>query len=119
MNALDKKLQIKPGQAIAIFGDAPSLELAADRAEATIADGILVFVRNEAGLRDVLPALRSAANREKLTWVAYPKAKQLSTDLNRDIIWGITNDNGLDPVRQIAIDDVWSALRLKTRSEHE
>jgi hypothetical protein len=48
-----------------------------------------------------------------LTWVAYPKAGQLGTDLNRDKLAALLKADGVRPVRQIAIDDVWSALRLR------
>ena len=55
----------------------------------------------------------AATRAGKLTWIAYPKAKQLGTDINRDTVRDIANQNGLDPVRQVAIDDAWSALRFK------
>ena len=48
-----------------------------------------------------------------VAWVAYPKAGQLDTDLNRDVLAGLLRARGVAPVRQIAIDDVWSALRFK------
>lgn len=111
---LDKKLQLKEGQCIAVIGDAPQLQLDAGQSSLPDADAVLVFVTKETGLADALPTLKSAAGQSKLAWVAYPKAKQLSTDLNRDKIRDIANQNGLDPVRQIAIDETWSALRLKT-----
>jgi len=40
-------------------------------------------------------------------------ARQLGTDLNRDIIGELAPHVGLDPVRQVALDDIWSALRLR------
>jgi hypothetical protein len=46
-------------------------------------------------------------------WVAYPKAGQLGTDLNRDSLARVLQAAGLEPVAQIAVDDVWSALRFK------
>jgi hypothetical protein len=48
-----------------------------------------------------------------VAWLAYPKAKQLQTDLNRDIIRDLAQDRGLDPVRRVSIDEVWSGLRVK------
>lgn len=44
---------------------------------------------------------------------AYPKAGQLGTDLNRDILGGALAGEGVQPVRQVAIDEVWSALRFR------
>lgn len=41
------------------------------------------------------------------------EAKQLGTDLNRDVVWELLGDRGIRPVRQVSIDDVWSALRFR------
>ncbi len=35
------------------------------------------------------------------------------TDLNRDSLWELLSGDGIRPVRQIAIDDTWSALRFR------
>ena len=44
----------------------------------------------------------------------YPKlTSDLAGDLNRDAIRKWAPSQGLDTVSQIAIDDDWSALRLK------
>ena len=58
------------------------------------------------------PAL-VAARRDKLAWIAYPKAGQLGTDLNRDILARELTGQGVQPVRQVAIDEAWSALRFR------
>jgi hypothetical protein len=38
---------------------------------------------------------------------------QLVTDLNRDRLVAALADQGVQPVRQISIDDTWSALRFR------
>jgi len=110
---LDKKLQLKDGQTIAAVNGTLPAPLAGREASAGQADAVLVFVASEAELRAYLGKLQANAAQAKLTWVAYPKAGQLNTNINRDSIRAITNDNGLDPVRQIALDETWSAMRLK------
>ncbi|HEX3082462.1 MAG TPA: DUF3052 family protein [Candidatus Saccharimonadia bacterium] len=110
---LDKKLQLKPGQTVAQVNSPVQLPLDAMPAAPEAADAVIVFTANGAELQQSLSALKTAVGEGKLTWVAYPKAGQLGTDINRDIIRDIANQNGLDPVRQIALDEVWSALRLK------
>ncbi|NTX09481.1 hypothetical protein HUA74_10530 [Myxococcus sp. CA051A] len=45
--------------------------------------------------------------------MAYPKAGQLDTDLNRDILARRLEQEGIQAVRQVAIDTVWSALRFR------
>jgi hypothetical protein len=87
--------------------------LAAPQAAPDAANAILVFAKNRAELVQRIDLLREAAQRGALTWLAYPKARQLETDLNRDIIRDLALDRGLDLVRQVSIDDIWSALRLK------
>jgi hypothetical protein len=111
---LDKKLQLKETQRIAIVGNAPALDIKAERSAISEADAILIFVTHKADISVAFSQLQTAAKHDKLAWLAYPKAKQLSTDLNRDIIRELANSQGLDPVRQISIDEVWSALRLKS-----
>jgi hypothetical protein len=44
-------------------------------------------------------------------WVVYPKDNR--TDLNRDSLWPILAAHGLRPITQVAVDDVWSALRFR------
>jgi hypothetical protein len=41
------------------------------------------------------------------------KPGQLGTDLNRDSLAALLAEGGVQPVRQIAIDAVWSALRFR------
>ena len=44
-------------------------------------------------------------------WVAYPKANK--ADINRDTLWPILAERGMRPISQVAIDDIWSALRFR------
>ena len=113
MTTLDAKLQIKAGKTVAILGDGPALSLDAAPAASESADAVLAFAKNKAELTSRLDLLAAAVGRGAMAWVAYPKARQLGTDLNRDVIRDIVPAAGLDPVRQISVDDVWSALRLK------
>lgn len=110
---LDKKLQLKENQTIACINNPIKLDLTAAQAAPDAADAVLVFAVNESELRQYLTTLKTAMAASKLTWVAYPKAKQLNTDINRDVVRNVVNQNGLDPVRQVVLDDTWSALRLK------
>jgi hypothetical protein len=111
------KLQLGPGQSVAIVnapGDA-ALDLpghpVADRAGE--ADAVIVYCTNQAELEGLREDVLSPARRDALTWVAYPKARQLGTDLNRDVLAELVKAHGVRPVRQVSLDDVWSALRLR------
>jgi hypothetical protein len=113
MTTIDAKLQLKPGQSIAIVGEGPALEIAAAAAPPADADAVLAFAVNGSELESRFAVLAEVAGRSGLAWVAYPKARQLGTDLNRDVIRELAPSAGMEPVRQIALDDTWSALRLK------
>jgi len=54
-----------------------------------------------------------AAKADRLAWIAYPKARQLGTDLNRDILWQHLLKRHIRGVRQVPIDGVWSAMRFR------
>ena len=61
-------------------------------------------------LREVLPALRE----DSKLWVAYPKAtSKIVSDLNRDCSWEMLTKLEYESVRQVAVDNVWSAIRFK------
>jgi hypothetical protein len=113
VTTLDAKLQIKPGQTVAVIGNGPAVNLEAASATPSAADAVLAFARDRAELQAHFSVLASVAGRDGLAWVAYPKARQLGTDLNRDVIREMAPSAGMDPVRQVSIDDTWSALRLK------
>ena len=116
MTTLDAKLQLKAGQSIAIVGEGPTLEIAATTALPADADAVLAFAMNVSELESRFALLAGVAGRGGLAWVAYPKARQLGTDLNRDVIRELAPSAGMEPVRQVSLDDTWSALRLKPTS---
>jgi hypothetical protein len=112
------KLQIKPGQRVITLagdGDVPVIDAPGTEpaASAEAADVVLAFVRGTADLASVAAPAVEAARRDKLAWIAYPKAGRLGTDLNRDILAAALADQGVQPVRQVAIDETWSALRFR------
>jgi len=113
---LSAKLQIKPGQRVATVAgtdDVPSVAPPELAETPDAADVIVAFVRAKAELDSVAGPAIEAARRDKLAWIAYPKAGQLGTDLNRDILAKSLAERGVQPVRQVAIDEVWSALRFR------
>ena len=111
------KFQLKSGQSLELV-DAPDSvvalfsDLKSDDSGA-MGEALLVFVVNAAVLENRSTLIVTAAAADRLTWVAYPKSKQLGTDLNRDTLAAFMLQRGIQPVRQIALDDVWSALRFR------
>lgn len=76
---------------------------------------VLVFVVTKAELDKVAVMVVSKAIGDALLWFAYPKATsaKYKCDFNRDSGWDILWKSGFDTVRQVAIDEDWSALRFR------
>lgn len=110
--SIASKLQLKDGETVRLVNAPKDVDLGLATAGAD-ADAVLVFVRNKAELEQHEQAALDHAADDRLTWIAYPKAGQLETDLNRDIVWELLDGKGVRPVRQVALDDTWSALRFR------
>ena len=112
------KLQIKPGSRVVVLGAPEGLDLELPEGvtvgqDAAKADAVIAFACDSAAVDAVAGPAIQAARDDRLAWIAYPKAGQLGTDLNRDILARLVIERGAQPVRQISIDDIWSALRFR------
>jgi hypothetical protein len=60
-----------------------------------------------------------ATEGDAVVWIAYPKgsSKKYQCEFNRDTGWTVLGQSGFEPVRQVAIDEDWSALRFR-RAEY-
>jgi hypothetical protein len=77
----------------------------------------LVFADDAGSLREILDARRDELARPSAFWVAYPKANR--TDVNRDTLWPILGEYNMRPISQVAVDDIWSALRFRPLKDGE
>lgn len=122
--SLASKLQIKPGMRLGIFNaptDNPDLldDLAADVTRVDDAapgslDALLLFAANVAELEEFAPQVLPLIKHDGLLWLAYPKKSgKIKSDINRDVGWDVVNREGLRAIRQISIDETWSALRWR------
>ncbi len=68
-------------------------------------------VEMEELVRKVVPLLEKDA----VFWICYPKgtSKKYRCDFNRDTGWELLGKYNMKPVRQVAIDEDWSALRFR------
>jgi hypothetical protein len=114
---LASKLQLRPRQRLEIVSPPDGLIAVLGALNTNnderLSTALLVFVPNADALEERRALITAAATTDRLTWVAYPKAGQLGTDLNRDSLAARLLESGIQPVRQIALDDVWSALRFR------
>ena len=85
------------------------------------ADGIaqiaflLAFVMTQVEVNAVATTVAKKVPGDGVVWFAYPKAssKRYRCDFNRDAGWQVLGGLGFEGVRQVAIDDDWSALRFR------
>ncbi len=126
MTPLFKKLNYK-GQASITCLHAPDgfiPELEAMRAFATVhnsVDGedalpfVMAFVQTEKEVAQSIQAIGPQLQPDSVIWFCYPKksSKKYSATITRDLGWSAMADYDLEPVRQVAIDEDWSALRFK------
>ena len=77
----------------------------------------LAFASQKAAIERLSKALATKAEGDAVLWFAYPKgsSKRFKCDFNRDNGWEVIRAAGWDTVRQVAIDEDWSALRFRRR----
>jgi hypothetical protein len=108
------KLQIKPGQRVVVVNSPPDVTIpdAESHGDPADADAVIGFVIRRADLQKIEAALVAALD-DRLAWVGYPKGGRLDTDLNRDSLASELAQHGVRPVRQVSLDETWSALRFR------
>src|ERR1035437_1254836 len=79
----------------------------------------LAFVTRKSEVDALAQKIASRAKGDATVWFAYPKgtSKKFKCDFNRDTGWDVLKAAGFDPVRAVAIDEDWTALRFR-RKEH-
>jgi hypothetical protein len=79
----------------------------------------LVFATRLAQVEAATAALAPRMPGDPILWFAYPKAtsKRHRCEFNRDTGWAALGAAGFEGVRQVALDEDWSALRFR-RVEH-
>lgn len=83
-------------------------------------DFALVFVTEPQAVRQAMEALYPLLHEQSRLWFAYPKkSSPLYRDarLHRDQGWEALGERQWEPVRQVALDPDWSALRFRPLSQ--
>jgi hypothetical protein len=75
----------------------------------------LAFVTTLDGVNALACAIAPKAVGDATIWFAYPKgsSKKYKCEFNRDTGWSVLGELGFEAVRQVAIDEDWSALRFR------
>ncbi len=126
MTPLFKKLNFKNQAGILAVNTPESFEseLAAMAGSATIykdesdvsaIDFVIVFVTRQNEIDDSIRKIYPKLEGDAVLWYCYPKgtSKKYKCDFNRDHGWDELGKFNLEGVRQVAIDEDWSALRFR------
>src|SRR5688572_9626820 len=75
----------------------------------------LTFVTTEKEVDTLGPQVAKKAKGDAVVWFAYPKgsSKKYKSQINLDNGWAVMGKAGFEPVRMVAIDEDWSALRFR------
>lgn len=123
LKTVSDKLQIKANARVWLSDDAKLTLIAPLPDDATSAVTIseasvaIIFADDAVSLRQLLDAHKDDLTKPGILWVAYPKGNRV--DINRDSLWAILSEYGMRPNSQIAIDDIWSALRFRALQDGE
>lgn len=76
---------------------------------------VLSFVTKQKEVDALAKQIASSMSSDGLLWFAYPKgtSKKYTCEFNRDNGWNELGAMGYEPVRMVAIDEDWSALRFR------
>jgi hypothetical protein len=115
-----EKAHVKPGTTIAVLnrvaGVVESLGLPDDTTFVEPSDARLVFlfVRTRDDLEAQMPPAVAALAPGAAIWVFFRKgSKSAGLDMNRDSVWAVAERLNLRPLGLVAVDDTWSAFRLR------
>jgi hypothetical protein len=125
MGAVFQKLNLKTQTEIVVFNPPASFEpeLKSLKAVTVVRNPVkpravqfaLAFATKQAEVDALSKTLAAATEGDAIVWFAYPKgtSKRYTCEFNRDTGWQVLRKAGFDTVRQVAIDEDWSALRFR------
>ena len=125
MNPIFKKLNYKDQPSVVVINAPPSFKKDMDEMK-TVAKVItkvpsgeisffLAFVTRQDEVNSLAESVVPLMSGDGLFWFAYPKgsSKKYKCEFNRDSGWTTVGKHNYEPVRMVAIDEDWSALRFR------
>lgn len=126
MTPLFKKLNFKVHKQILVINAPTSFEreladiarfteIMKDIKKAKTVDFVIIFVLTQEQIDNSIELIFPKLNGDAVLWFCYPKgtSKKYKCDFNRDIGWETLGNYNLEGVRQVAIDEDWTALRFR------
>jgi hypothetical protein len=125
VTSIFQKLNLKTQRDIAVFNVPASFEPELARLDGikivrnpksiAAVQFVLAFVVQQNELDRLSKILADGSEGDAVLWFAYPKgtSKRYVCEFNRDNGWQVIRKAGFESVRQVAIDEDWSALRFR------
>ena len=126
MTPLLKKLNFKDQEQLHVLNSPESFfgELQEMKSVATVVtdleeiqgiEFLIAFVTNKKEIENLVRSIDRKLIGDVIFWICYPKAtsKKYSCDFNRDTGFEILGEFDFEGVRQVALDEDWSALRFR------
>ncbi len=126
MTPLFKKLNLKLQKTIVVHNSPKSFDTELEQMKDVVhisksikknktIEFVLCFVTEQKDVDACINEIYPKAEGDAVIWFCYPKAssKKYTCTFNRDTGWGEFGKNNLEPVRGVAIDEDWSALRFR------
>ena len=120
---LARKLQIRSGSRVLVINPPDGYldvlsPLPAGASLAASGEGpfevVQLFARNRQELDAAIGQAMATAGEDGILWISYPKlASVAASDLSRQAVWDALAGSGWEPVTQVAVDETWSALRIR------
>lgn len=130
MSSVWNKLNLKDQAAIYVCRAPDSFQPMIEEAAATVrvhtslpkkgsVSFALLFAIRQDEVDQYAERIAALSTGDDIIWVAYPKgsSKRYKCEFNRDNGWAKFGEAGFEPVRMVAIDEDWSALRFR-RVQH-
>lgn len=125
MSTVFAKLNLKDHKQIVVL-DSPgsfeselaalkNVEIIRDLKKAKEVTFSLAFVTTQEQVNALAPAIGRKVEGDAIVWFAYPKgsSKKYKSQINRDSGWKVLGQEDFEPVRMVAIDEDWSAIRFR------
>ncbi len=126
MNPIFKKLNFKDQKQIYIINAPDSFKKDMDEMKhltsfkttlkgAKSLEFFMAFVTKQKEVDDLVKKITYLMTDDGVVWFVYPKgtSKKYTCEFNRDTGWAELGKAGYEPVRAVAIDEDWSALRFR------